>query len=217
MFDLDFLCKHADLSFEKADYDNSKLNQDVLNLKGMTGFKTKHLYNNLCSIDGINHLEIGIHKGATFISSMFGNNSNSIGIDNWSEYSLDVSTELLLSNINTFCPNTNFKFIEKDSFKINDNDIFDFYPSVDVYVYDGCHEYESHKKAITNFSKYLSKYSIIVVDDWRGDNEWEKVRLGTYDGFTESGLKIHKTIEVVSKEDGTGYWNGFGLFVVEKI
>ena len=74
--------------------------------------------------------------------------------------------------------------------------------------------------AITHFSKFLSKYSIIMIDDWRNDNLWERVQRGTYDGLQESGLIVHKKIEKITLQESTGpleYWNGFGLFVCEKI
>jgi hypothetical protein len=68
--------------------------------------------------------------------------------------------------------------------------------------------------------KFLSKYSIIIIDDWRNDGGWNTVQRGTYDGLNESGLIIHEKIEIITKQEETGseeYWNGFAIFVCEKI
>ena len=52
----------------------SKLNDDILNIHGMSGVKTRHFYNNLCSIDNIKLLEIGVWTGSTTCSLMYKNN-----------------------------------------------------------------------------------------------------------------------------------------------
>lgn len=218
MFDLDFLINHAEKAYENSEKGISKLTNEILSMEGMSGEKTRHLYNNICNLDNANYLEIGTYKGSSFISSIYKNNINSIAIDNWSEFNGPKNE--FINNVNSFCPNQRFNFIEKNSFDINEDDINKYYNSVDIYLYDGCHKYESHKMAITHFSKFLSKYSVILVDDWRNDNNWERVQRGTYDGLRESGLVVHKKIEKITFQESTGrseYWNGFGLFICEKL
>jgi len=218
MFELEFLINHAERSFENSNNRYSKLSNEILSIEGMSGEKTRHLYNNICSIDNANYLEIGTYKGSSFVSSLYKNSINSIAVDNWSEFKGPKND--FINNVEKYCPNQKYNFIEKDSFEITESDIKQFYNSIDLYLYDGCHKYESHKMAITHFSKFLSKYSIIMIDDWRNDGLWERVQRGTYDGFKESGLIIHKKIERISFQESNGpseYWNGFGLFVCEKI
>lgn len=218
MFELNTLINHVDQSYTNSTLGISKLTNDILEIKGMSGKKTRHLYNNICNLDGANYLEIGTYLGSSFISSIYQNNIKSLAVDNWSEF--DGSKDRFIHNVKHFCPNQDFGFIEKDSFLLDETDVNKFYQTVDIYLYDGCHKYESHKKAITHFYKFLSKYSIIIIDDWRNDNNWERVQRGTYDGITETGLIVHKKIEVITKQEDTGprdYWNGFGLFVCEKI
>jgi hypothetical protein len=214
---LDFLIDHADKSFSMSERGESKLIPEILGMEGMSGVKTRHFYNNICNLDDANYLEIGPWKGSSFVSSLYKNNINSIAIDDWSEF--EGPKEEFLANVEKYCPESNFSFVEKDSFKVVPSDIGSKYDSIDIYLYDGCHKYESHKRAITQFSKFLSKYSIIIIDDWRDDDQWEKVQRGTYDGLKESGLIVHKKIEIITKQELTGpseYWNGFGLFVCEK-
>ena len=217
-FELDILIKHAEDSVKMSDIHQSKLTNDILQIDGMSGKKTRHLYNNICNLDNANYLEIGTWKGSSFVSSIYKNNITSIAIDNWSEFNGPKNE--FLENVSRFCSESKFTFIEKDSFQILKDEIFSVYDSVDVYLYDGCHEYDCHKNAITHFEEFLSKYSIILIDDWRGDGNWEQVRRGTYDGFKESNLKIHHTIERITKQEVSGheeYWNGFVLFVCEKM
>jgi hypothetical protein len=187
-------------------------------MQGMSGSKTRHLYNNLCNIKDANYLEVGTWKGSSFASSLFKNNINAIAIENWSEF--NGPKDEFIKNIHELCPDQKFNFFEKDSFEITKEEINCIYDSVDIFLYDGCHKYESHKKAITHFQKFLSKYSIIIIDDWRNDANWECVQRGTYEGFKLSNLKIHHKIEMITHQESTGvseYWNGFGLFVCENL
>lgn len=218
MFELKQLIEHSEKSFINSNNNMSKLNIDILNLEGMSGKKTRHLYNNICNLDNVNYLEIGTYKGSSFISSIFQNNINPLAIDNWSEF--DGTKEEFINNVNKLCLNQTYNFLEKDCFLISENEIKKFIKTIDVYLYDGCHKYESHVNAITHYQNLFSKYFIIIVDDWRNDGNWERVQRGTYDGFSKSNLKIHKKIEIITHQESTGpdeYWNGFGLFVCENL
>lgn len=206
--------KHAISSYEKANNDDSKLNQDILNLSGYTGNKTRHFYNNLCSLDNITYLEVGTWLGSSLISALYGNNCKGFAIENWSEEHIGSNKEsykIFEKNTKTYLKDDNFFLIEKDFFLLDEKDVE--LSSVNIYLYDGHHESYSQELGITHFEKFLSKYCIIIVDDW----SWSKVQYGTIEGFKKSKLKIHHKIEHFSTDDRVGYWNGFGLFVCEKI
>ena len=220
------LISHIQNAFEKSDINESKLPKEILEMEGMSGLKTRHLYNNICNLENANYLEVGTWKGSSFVSAIFQNNINSLAIDNWSEfynYDLDGGTNnigskyIFESNVNKFCPKSNFNFLEKDSFSITKEDLT--FDSIDIYLYDGAHDYDSHKRAITHYSKFLSKLSIVIIDDWRSDNDWMKVQRGTFDGFSESDIIVHHKIERISQQENNGkneYWNGVGVFICEK-
>tara|TARA_B110000285_G_C14801575_1_gene457730 strand:- start:200 stop:505 length:306 start_codon:yes stop_codon:yes gene_type:complete len=78
---------------------------------------------------------------------------------------------------------------------------------IDVFLYDGAHNYEDQKKAITHFYKLFSDNVIIMVDDWTCD--WVDVKRGTMDG-----IKVHYSNEinlVNTQHHHTGgdtFWNG---------
>jgi hypothetical protein len=217
-YTLEQLINHAKSSVDNANNNISKLTSDILSMDGMSGNKTRHLYNNICSLNDANYLEIGTWKGSSFISAFYNNEINPIVIDNWVEFNGPKSE--FISNVNKFCPNRKFNLIEKDCFKLNDDEITNIYDSIDIYLYDGAHDYESQKKAITYYKNLFSKYFIIIVDDFRSDTpSWSNVKKGTYDGIEESGLIIHHSVEIITYQELSGrseYWNGFGLFVCEK-
>lgn len=217
-YTLEQLIEHANVAIEKSKKGLSKLSDEILRMEGMSGHKTRHLYNNICSLKGINYLEIGTWKGSSFISSLYHNDINAIVIDNWKEF--DGPKIEFLSNVEKFCSGASFKLIEADCFKIEDDDILKVYDSIDVYLYDGAHDYDSQKKAITYYSHLLSKYSIIIIDDFRSDTpNWANVKKGTYDGIAKAGLKVHYATEIITYQELSGaseYWNGFGLFICER-
>jgi hypothetical protein len=217
-YTLEQLINHAKSSVDNANNNISKLTSDILSMDGMSGNKTRHLYNNICSLKNANYLEIGTWKGSSFISSFYNNDINPIVIDNWVEF--NGPKDEFISNVNRLCPNKDFNFIEKDCFKVTDDEIKSIYDSIDIYLFDGAHDYESHRKAITYYKHLFSKYIIIIIDDFRSDTPaWSNVKKGTYDGIEESGLIIRHSEEIITHQESSGryeYWNGFGLFVCEK-
>jgi hypothetical protein len=216
-FELNYLINHVKKSIEDSDNRVSKLSNDILNMEGMSGKKTRHLYNNICSLPGANYLEIGTWKGSSFVSALYGNDINSIAVDNWSEFNGPKNE--FIKNVELFCPNTKYNFIEKDCFEIKKEDILNIYDSVDIYLFDGNHSYESQKKAITYYKNFFSSYIIIIIDDFRSDTpNWANVKKGTIDGIEESGLIIHFQREIITYQESNGadeYWNGVGIFVCE--
>jgi hypothetical protein len=216
-YDIEQLIEHTKSSVDSANNNISKLTPEILSMDGMSGNKTRHLYNNICSLSNANYLEIGTWKGSSFISAFYKNEINPIVIDNWAEFNGPKNE--FIANVNRFCPNRKFNFIEKDCFKVTDSEIKSIYDSIDIYLFDGAHDYESQKKAITYYKHLFSKYVIIIIDDFRSDTPaWSNVKKGTYDGIEESGLIIHHSVEIITHQESSGrseYWNGFGLFVCE--
>ena len=212
-YTLEYLIEHCESSFDLAEKNESKLTSEILKMEGMSGTKTRHFYNNICSLDGANYLEIGTWKGSSYISSTFKNNVNSIVVDNWAEF--NGPKKEFFDNVEMFCGVKNINFIESDCFILDVNKILEKIGPVDIYLYDGNHSQESQRKAITYYYPVLSKYSIIIIDDF----SYPVVYNGTYEGITESGLKIHKSYvkECYSERGGSStYWNGIGVFVCEK-
>lgn len=208
---------HCLSSVLNAYTNTSKLSPELLEIEGYSGNKTRHLYNNICNVIGLNYLEIGTWKGSSFCSALYKNTNirSAIAVDNWSQF--NGPKNIFLENTSKFLSENRFRFIEKDCWELTNDDIPD---PIHIYMYDGDHSYESHKKAITKIHPFLAKYSIVLIDDWVVD-EW-KVRQATYDGIQEMNMKIHYTISiglVNAKEyhtPGDTFWNGCGIFVLER-
>jgi hypothetical protein len=224
MYSLDLLIKHTQLSINNAYYNISKLSDNkydidmqnrILELDGMTGEKTRHLYNNICNLNGATYLEVGTWKGSSFISALFENNIHGISIDNWSQF--DGPKTEFHKNIKEYLSKNiaSYDIIDNDCWKV-DNIIH----KIDIFLYDGAHEYEDQKNAITHFHKFFSKYLIILIDDWTC--ALDKIKKGTLDGIKEMNLIIHYMHEIplvnttTHHTGGNTFWNGCGVFVCER-
>jgi len=205
------LIDHVNKSYELANSRKSKLTQEILEIEGMSGSRTRHLYNNLCSLNEIKYLEIGVWKGSTFISSLYNNNVKATAIDNFSEF--DGTYHDFKSNTDKYLKGYQYHFIDKDCFKLSRED-FNFV-DFDIYMYDGRHWFEDQSDAITYYTPYMNNKFVLIVDDW----DREEVRNGTYDGIDKSKLKTNYKLEVynvMDQEITKDYWGGFGIFVLEK-
>lgn len=207
-----------DISITKAAVYNSKLPMELYALDGMSGFMTRCLYNNICSIKGVRYLEIGCWKGSTLCSSFYGNHGSFIGIDDFSEFG--ENREELLNNINTFkTPDANVQFIDANCFEL---DVQTLPHKFNVFLYDGNHEYESHFKAIIRYLPAMDDIFVLIVDDFN----WLKVRKGTRDAISltceilyERELRTSHNDEYPSDENmmRKTFWNGCYVAVLKKL
>jgi len=53
---IDKYIKNIEQSLEKTNKLESKINDEILNIQGMSGIKTRHFYNNLCSMEDTRYL-----------------------------------------------------------------------------------------------------------------------------------------------------------------
>ena len=169
-----------DRAFSNAENKISKITNDIINMEGMTGTKTRHFYNNLLNTEDARYLEIGTWKGSSVCSAMCGNKAKIICIDNWSEFGGPKSE--FLTNFQRYKGNNDASFIESDCYKID----VSLLPKFNIYMYDGNHKNESHYKALLHYYNCLDDMFIFIVDDWN----WNGVRNGTMDSIKKLNLKI---------------------------
>jgi hypothetical protein len=198
---------------------NSKLNDDVLSIQGMSSPKFKHFLNNICSNPDNRYLEIGTFKGGTFISALWKNEMNKtpVAIDNFSEF-FDIDNynkkndinprECFHINTNKFLSDRRFRFIDYNCFDID----LEFNTNFDVYLYDGDHSEGSQELALTYFRPVLADVIIFIVDDWNMDT----AKKGTLKGLKD--WNVIKKWELKADFDGdmANWWNGTAIFVLEK-
>jgi hypothetical protein len=215
-YTLEHLERHVDESVNQAFNNMSKLSQSILDIDGMSGDKTRHLYNNICSLDNANYLEIGTYKGSTFVSALYKNNATGLCIDYWKEFG---GKQDFMHNVKEHLTNNEtYSYIDDNCWNVTPEQIG--LNKFDIYLYDANHSFEDHKRAITHYYRSMSKYFILLVDDW--ECFWVNVKRGTLAGIEESNLKIHKMIEVPIvtvynyHTKGNTFWNGCGVFILER-
>lgn len=200
----------------KAKKGESKCDNKVLALDGMSGTMTRHLYNNLCSFRHTNdkttaYLEIGCFKGSSTISSLYQNDCVATVIDNWSEFG--GPKDAFHTNMKHFLKDKfsddYIQVLNEDSFNLHTEPKFKPY---DIYLYDGNHQVQSQEKAITDFWKYLADPCLIIVDDWN----WTCAKEGTNKGLEKVNANVLKHWDISEPTGGKGFWNGCGLFLVSK-
>lgn len=230
------LISHIDKSIELAENHQSKLCSAIMEYDGMCGYKTRHLFNNLCNIDGITYCEVGVYKGACSSSAIFNNRINGIFIDNWSlfEENFNVSGQnnifpkskdqflynLQMARKYSTVPALSINIIEEDYKKI----ILPENIKIDIYFYDGPHSRQHQVDGIKQFYNNFNNEFILIVDDfWSledGGNDCTKQ--DTLTAIKELNLKIkyHKYLKGHCPDDVNkkmkSYWNGLGIFLLEK-
>ena len=224
--DLASLIRHTERAIYNATINTSKLTDEILEMEGMSGHKTRHLYNNICALPGAKYLEVGTWKGSSLISALYGNMlGHAYCVDNWSEFNDSVwgtdPYSVFRGNVARHLgERSDLTVLHKNSWDVTIGDVGGI-DNIDIFMYDGEHSYEAQKRAITHYAPFLSKYSIIMIDDWECD--WWYVREATYDGIEEAGLKIHYVSEIPRMSafgayhcGGNTFWNGCGVFVCER-
>ena len=114
------IVNHVKKSITLASEEKSNINKPILQMKGMSSPKVRHLLNNLCTLPNCNYLEIGLWKGSTFMSALSNNDSSinsAIGIDNWSKI-VGSPRDAFFQNIQKLSNIGSVTIYEEDSFKV---------------------------------------------------------------------------------------------------
>ena len=186
----------------------SELTPEVMGaVGGFCGDRFRHLMNNFGAVCEC-YLEIGSLHGASLTSTCYGNDIEAYAIENFSEF--DGNRETLTGNATKFAPKAKLIFgdcwLPETIAQIPDG-------KVDLYFYDGCHSVESQEKALTVYASKMADQFIYIVDDWN----WPQVQEGARRGIAASGLKILRSHEQPCPDgDASGWWNGVGIFVLQK-
>ncbi len=207
--------RQIDHAFAAAERGESKITDEILNMDGMTGRKTRHFYNQLLNMEDARYLEIGTWKGSSSCSAMCGNRAKVLCIDNWSQFGGPKAE--FLQNFEKYKGQNDATFIESDCFAVDTTKL----PMFNVYMYDGDHSHDSHYRALTHYFKNLDDVFIFIVDDWN----WSDVRNGTYEAIEKLDLSILYKKEIRLTQDDTHtpqplgrdtWWNGIFVAMLVK-
>jgi hypothetical protein len=214
------LVEHLQKSFEAAENEQSKLIPDILELEGFSGNMTRHFYNNLLNREGMKYLEVGTWLGSTVCSAMYRNTATVVCIDNWSEFPVNGKSvkDIFLKNLETYKGSNTVNLIEADCFTVDVARL----PKFNVYLYDGAHTQEDHRKALIHFYDCLEDEFIFICDDWN----WPYVRNGTIEAVHQLGLEVVYSLERGCQNDDpipipyvygkNSWWNGIWAAVLRK-
>ena len=195
----------------------TKLDQQVFNINGMSTAEIRILLNELVQED-TRYLEIGIHRGSTFVSALYKNKYQSAtAIDHFGGpmYGDDIINQFL-KNCKTNIVN-DFTLIRNDSFKLTSEQKSEI-RDINFYFYDGGHSAKDHELALTYYYDNLASVFIFIVDDWVHDPAKE----GTLKAIEKLNLKVHKKWEIGKPQretntPGLTWHNGLYLAVCEKL
>jgi hypothetical protein len=209
----EFLINHVKTAISLAEKNSSKLSSKVLAIDGMSNAKIRHLLNNLVKFPKANYLEVGVWKGSTFISALYGNKktlNSAIAIDNWSEFGGPFKE--FEENCNSFISDIPYQFYSQNSFTIDLATIIT--TPINVYLYDGHHSVESQEKAFTYYDKFFDDVFIAIVDDWN----WKVARRGTFNAFSKLNYNVLYEISLpsLSIKDSETWYNGYYVAVIRK-
>jgi hypothetical protein len=212
-----------DKAFDDAEAGQSKLIPEIFALRGMTGVKTRHFYNNLisqCANNGdARYLEIGTYKGSSVCSAMYNNEAKVLCIDNWSEFGNNKNE--FLHNFDLYRGKNDAAFIEGDCYKINVNKLAEIHGNFNIYLYDGNHSAINHYLSLIHYYPVLDDIFIYIVDDWN----WHDVREGTRTALKKLNLNVLYEKEVRLTWDNShtpmpvaakSWWNGIYIAVLKK-
>jgi len=208
---------HAKLSFDLAQDCRSKLDFDELvetGIQGQSGVKNLCLMNNLCSINDLNYLEIGLFNGLTFYCSLYKNSVNAVGIDNWSEF--NGSRDIFDNNMSKCQTHSEANIVYSDCFskfsiesckKILDK------KKIDIFLYDGGHSEKDHNSILRHYdADILSDTFIFVVDDW----QQLEVQRGTILALDDAYDVLWEATGRSVNDDIDNWWCGTYISVLKK-
>ena len=196
----------------RAHTEQVNLPKEILQMKGMTGTKTRMFYNAICSRPNTSYLEIGTWYGSSSVSALYSNQVDAVFIDNWSQFGGDKN--VLISGLETFKGRSTYRLIESDSWSVDHAALGMF----DVYLYDGGHTYQDHYNAVSHYIQHMKDGCIFMVDDWN----WTDVQNGTLDAFRDLKIELEHIRQIRTstvhfnpdRPQDAQWWNGIGIFVI---
>lgn len=234
---VDRYIERVEYAINRADVEKkTKLPMEVFNLQGMSGVKNRIFLNELVKPD-TRYLEIGVWRGSTLFAALFDNTYDAAyAIDNFSEFrevptfrkatredkfSFETSDNGISTTEKIFWENRQalaeglgeFEFINANCFALPAEKLLSI-KNINTYLFDGGHTVDDHIQALTYYYPCLSDVFIFIVDDWNH----EPARRGTYEGFLQTNLKVHKQwiMKTEGSSDRYGWWNGYYMAVCEK-
>ena len=189
---------------------------EYVNNLEIPGLTSKRVQNLLMGLgDKVNtYLEVGSAMGAT--AAAVGVNDIDIHcVDNWSGEIQPQRNNFALPNntLDEFKNNTG----HVKQLAVHNTDMLTVdlttLPKIDMFFYDGPHDFENTKKAVEYYSSVFSDTALLILDD----ANWTEVVKGAEAGVESSGLDIvYNRLLLNEVENPNMWWNGLYIMVVKK-
>ncbi len=206
--------EHIQQSIDNAVAGKSNLTQEILNIRGFSTPTIRHLFNNLCNIEG-NYLEIGLYCGASFVSA-FNDGCNCIGIENHFQdfgEGFELVAQELKDNINTFSGRAKDVKVHYDDCFTMDKSVL---PKIDILYYDGFHGFDETAKSLPAFIDNLADKAIVLYDDVSWKQVWQGIDKALFD--LKDKIEIEKcwSLRGYYPENDAVWWNGLNVYLINK-
>ena len=189
---------------------------EYVNNLEIPGLTSKRVQNLLMGLgEKVNtYLEVGSAMGAT--AAAVGVNDIDIHcVDNWSGEIQPQRNNFALPNntLDEFKNNTG----HVKQLTVHNTDMLTVdlttLPKIDMFFYDGPHDFENTKKAVEYYSSVFSDTALLIFDD----ANWTEVVKGAEAGVESSGLDIvYNRLLMNEIENPNMWWNGLYIMVVKK-
>jgi hypothetical protein len=197
---------------ELVDSVNRKLDIEI---PGLTSPRVQQLLNGLAS-QSSTYLEIGAYLGATSAAALSGNKLNAYFIDTWeqdlipAEANRNIPANSIIefeANIAPYIGDNKVYIINEDINEVDTTSI----RNVDLFFYDGPHEYEHIYKTVIRYRDCFDKQAVLVFDD----ANWTDVVRAADDAVKAAGLKpVYSKKILNSIENEKEWWNGIYILVI---
>lgn len=147
------------------------------------------------------YVEVGTYQGGSLCSALLGNESMAIGVDSFSEFKNTNNYEITRSNLDYFVGqraeliNSNF-----DRFFAAHPDL-----KIQVYYYDGAHDYETQLAGMEAGWNFLGSGSLILVDDYTYPEVNKAVNTFVANHMTQVKFKF---VYLPNRGPDDIWWNG---------
>jgi hypothetical protein len=198
----------VDAAIAKAMSNETKLEERHFALNGMSARENRIFLNEVLKT-GDKYLEIGVHRGSTFVSALYNNDVKAVAIDNFSQFG--QVREEFLHNCSLSGLDPKMTFVEADCFNLTDEQK-ELVKGTNVYFYDGDHRHEDQEMALTYYIDCLTDPFIFIVDDWNHN----PAVTGTQAGIEKTGLKVQKEWILNNPNTGKNWHNALYVAVLSR-
>lgn len=197
---------HVKNAFAATEAGTSKLDDTVLNMVGITGRKTRMLYNNLGNtVDATVVIDVGAGTGSSTAAFLKNNdNVTAVVVDDWSIHgsSGEFSGNVKAANV------TNLVVSPENVDVVS-------LPKANIVLYDSFYENGATERLIKKLSGAFADVCVLIVDDFN----WSGIEQQTRDAIAQIAHDViyEKVVKTdYDTEATTSYWNGVGVFVLLK-